>query len=248
MTSLLALHDVTVTAPAGHARLAQVSLAFAAGQLTAIIGENGAGKSTLLDVAAGVLAPASGRVTLHGNPLAPMAPRLRASRIASLGQREPDLDDLIVAERIALGLAPRRGAFAPITPEVRARIDHVAAEVDVAHLLDRRVGLLSAGERRRVAVARALVDTDTDALLLDEPHAAVDVVRMAAVTAALRARASAGKAVVFSVHDVAVALAADRVVGLKDGKVAFDGAPSALAGDALAAVFGVRTLAVVQLG
>jgi ABC-type cobalamin/Fe3+-siderophores transport system ATPase subunit len=243
----IVLDAAAVTDAAGRTRLHPTSLTFVPGELVALIGENGAGKSTLLDVAAGVLAPTAGTVHLDAAPLAARASIDRARAIASLGQREPDVEDMLVADRIALGLAARRGPFAPMTDAIRARVAEVARELAVDALLERTMATLSAGERRRVGVARALVDADARAHLLDEPHAAVDIARVPLVTNALRTRARSDRIVVFSVHDVGVALDADRVVALREGRVVFDGPPATLRGDALASVFGVRAIDVVRL-
>jgi iron complex transport system ATP-binding protein len=240
----LALHDVSVAG-----RLTNVTVSFAPGTLTAVIGENGAGKSTLLDVASGVLVPDGGAAQcgLDGEVLARLAPRERARRVASLGATEPDVDDWTVSDRIALGLVPRRGVgWPPDAPDVLVRA--VAGELALEPLLTRRVGTLSTGERRRVAVARALVDDEAKAYVLDEPLSGVDVARQPLVLAALRTRAARGAVVVFSVHELGSALEADRVLGVRAGRVVHDGAPAALDADALERVFLVRGVSVVTLG
>lgn len=240
----LAAEGVTVAG-----RLFDVTLALAPGRLVCVVGENGAGKTTLLDVLAGVARPDRGRILLEGKLLEGLAPRERARRVASLGQETVDYD-ATVAERIAQGLAPRRGSAALLDDDARAQVHKVAEELAVERHLERDLLTLSSGERRRVDVARALVDDEVGCILVDEPHAGVDVRHQSLVSAALARRARAGKIVVASVHDLAVAATlADRLLGLKDGRVVVDGPPSTeLSTESIEALYGVAGARVVRDG
>lgn len=222
-------------------RLQTLDLHIVPGTLTCVVGENGAGKSTLLDVLSGVLRPHVGAALLGGTQLHTLPARARAQRIASLGATPVEVE-CTVEERIAQGLAPRRGSAALVDAIAAARIREMAAELAVAHLLERELPTLSQGERRRVDVARALVDGDAEVYILDEPHGAVDMKHQACVSDALRARARAGKTVVVSVHDLGLAAAiADDVVGLKDGRVVVQGPPAqAFTSASIEALYGVR--------
>lgn len=237
----LSLVDVEV-----RGRLAATTLSLAAGTLVAVVGENGAGKSTLLDVLAGVQRPDAGTVALQGTALGTLAARERARRIASLGQKNPACDELTVEERIAQGLAARRG-HALIDEPTAARARAVAAELGLEAHVTTSLGVLSGGFRRRAHLARALVDEEAAALVVDEPHAGVDVAQQALVSRALVRRARAGQVVVFSVHELAVALqCADRVVGLRAGRVVLDGPPAqALTAASLEALYGIQGARVV---
>lgn len=228
-------------------RLIDVTLRCAPGAVVCVVGENGAGKTTLLDVAAGIARPASGRVLLGDAVIGALAPRERARRIASLGQETPELDAFVV-ERIAQGLAPRRGSGALLDDEWRRRVREVADELGIAHLLERDLATLSSGERRRVDVARALIDDEASAYLVDEPHAGVDVKHQARVSAALVRRARAGKVVMCSVHDLPVAATlGDRLVGLREGRVVVDGHPrDALTAETIEALYDVKGARIVR--
>lgn len=217
--TMIALNDVDLPG-----RLRVPSLALTAG-VTVVVGENGAGKSTLLDVVAGVLAPGHGDVVVDGVALSSLTPRARARRIASLGQHDDAGLNVTVAERIASGLAPRRGVHALYDEETHALVAAVATEVGLGDKLAQRVHRLSGGQRRRAAIARVLVDAQAHAVVMDEPFAGLDAAGCALVVTALRRRAAAGVVVVVSVHDVAVALSlGGRLVGLRGGEIVVDGA------------------------
>jgi iron complex transport system ATP-binding protein len=239
MTTLIA-RGLTVSA--GPRRLLDdVTLSLAGGEVVVVVGENGAGKSTLLDCLAGVRRPTLGEVRLDEESVFGLSPRERARRLASLGQANVLADDLSAAARIAQGLVPRRGPQALLDGRAFDAVRAVAGELGVGDVLGRRISTLSGGERRRVEVARALVDDEADAYLLDEPHAGVDARHASLVSHALRARARRGALVVATVHDLGVALSgADRVIGLREGRVVVDEpAASALTREHLLSLYGV---------
>ena len=218
MTTLV-LADVDVPG-----RLRVSSLTLSPG-LTVVVGENGAGKSTLLDVLAGVLVPEDGSVAVDGVVLSSCTPRDRARAIASLGQHDDAGLDVVVAERIARGLAPRRGLHALYDHDAEALVAAVAGELGLHEKVAQRVDRLSGGQRRRAGIARALVDDQARVIVLDEPFSGLDAGASTLVVAALRRRAAAGVVVVVSVHDVATALAlGGRLLGLRAGEIVVDGA------------------------
>jgi iron complex transport system ATP-binding protein len=237
------MHTRGVSVRAGAALLLDdVTLEVRAGEVVALVGENGAGKTTLLDVLAGLRRPDEGAVEVRGQPLLSLPPRERARKVASLDQEDAAAPELSVEARIGHGLVPRRGASSLLDDDARARIARVAEELGVAELSTRRLRELSGGERRRVEVARALVDDEVPCVLLDEPHAGIDVRNQPIVSAALRRRASEGAALVVSVHDLTVALRlAHRVVGIKEGRLVVD-APvdDAFTPENLRALYGVE--------
>ncbi|GIX09240.1 ABC transporter ATP-binding protein [Elioraea sp.] len=218
----------------GRAVLDGVSLAVAPGELVALVGPNGAGKSTLLRVLAGLLRPDAGRATLDGTPLAALAPRVRARRIAWLEQGARAAWGMTVREIARLGRLPHAdSAEAPVAAALAA--------VGLDHMADRRIDRLSGGEARRAMIARVLA-TAPDVMLLDEPCADLDPAQGFAVMRLLRDAAAQGRAVVVILHDLALAArCADRMVLLDAGRVVADGPPGAVMADAVAGqVFGVR--------
>jgi iron complex transport system ATP-binding protein len=232
------------------ARLHDVTATFAPGTITCVVGENGAGKSTLLDVMAGLVKPARGVVQWGDDDVRALSHEARARTIASLGTDAIDDDDLSVASRIAQGLVPRRGVHALFDDVTATRVHAVAQQVGVAQLLERRVGSLSTGERRRVQWARALIDDAAPVVLLDEPHAGVDLKHQLLVNQAVRACAARGAVVVVTVHELALAWRlADQVLALRAGAVVACGAREVVVCDAgVDAIYGVQGARVVQVG
>jgi molybdate transport system ATP-binding protein len=148
------LRDVVL--PLAHFTL-EVSLELSA-RTTALYGPSGAGKTSLLEVIAGLRKPASGTVQLNGRDVTQLPPRLR--RVGYVPQ-----DDALFPH-----LTVRQNIFYAAKPDTRAVID----VLELAPALDRSVKQLSGGERKRVALARALL-SEPEVLLLDEPLSGVDV-------------------------------------------------------------------------
>jgi iron complex transport system ATP-binding protein len=203
--------------------LDRISLTLAPGEIVGLVGPNGSGKTTLLRCLAGLL-PATGAIRYGGEELAALSPRQRAARRAFVPQGVPASFPYRVADVVAMGLAFRSrfygGAVEP------ARIDAVLAEVAFEPAAELRFDRLSGGERQQVLVGRALIQ-EAPLLLLDEPTSALDLRHRAAIIAALHRRATAGSAVLISLHDLNLAaLACDRLLLLADSGIAAEGAPA----------------------
>jgi ABC-type multidrug transport system fused ATPase/permease subunit len=178
------------------------------GGVTTLIAPSGAGKSSLLRCVVRLLAPDAGTITLDGVPVADLDPRALRRRVGLVAQT-PVMLPGTVRDNLAYGLdAP------PDVPSAHDAL--VAAGLDDG-FLGRDAQALSGGERARVAIARALVRRP-EALLLDEPTAALDHDVALLVVDALRALADGGLAVYLATHDLPLARrVADRCVGL-DGR------------------------------
>lgn len=202
--------------------LHDIELRLPAGRWSAIVGPNGAGKSTLLRVLAGLL-PCDGRVALLGRPLAAWPARERARRLAWLGQQEGGGEDLLAWDVAMLGRLPHRAWLAPPTAEDRAIVEQALRRTQAWALRDRRLGELSGGERQRVLLARLLA-VQAQVLLMDEPLAHLDPPHQADWLAAVRALVAGGHTVVSVLHELSMALQADDVLIVKDGRLAHHGA------------------------
>jgi iron complex transport system ATP-binding protein len=217
-----------------------VTLALAAGQVTAVVGPNGAGKSTLLACLAGLRRPQSGAVRLGEAALAGLAPRERARRIGFLEQSPEIAWDLDVRTLVGLGRTPWLGArgLAKADQEI---VGQAMARAHVEGLAERLVGSLSGGERGRVLIARVLAG-EPDWLLADEPMAGLDPAHQIDAAALFRRLADEGHGVVVTLHDLTLAARmADRVVVLAGGRILADGSPlTALDPRVLAEAYGVE--------
>jgi len=212
--------EVRVTA------LDDVSLSVEPGEFVAIMGPSGSGKSTLLHLAGGLDQPTSGRVLLGGRDLA----RMNAASLAHVLRRQIGfvfqsfnlLGSLTAAENIALpleldGVRPRKAMAA-----ARSLLESIG----LLAVADRFPGGLSGGEQQRVAIARAVIG-GRSLLLADEPTGALDSLSGELVMTLLTQRCAAGCAVVLVTHDVRHAAWADRVVFLRDGRLADEVMPQA---------------------
>ena len=205
--------------------LENVSLTLRAGEWTAIVGPNGAGKSTLLGLLAGLLRPAAGSIHLHGRPLQVWNLRARACQLAWLAQHGEAEGEIPVRDVVRIGRLPRYGLFGAITAEDENAVDGALAEMECSALADRRLDELSGGERQRVLLARALA-VGASVLLLDEPTTHLDAPHQRTLIRSLRQRVRAGATVATVLHDLTLALAADRLLVLAAGRVQADGSPA----------------------
>ena len=200
----------------GRAVLRDVSFEPAPGW-TAVVGPNGAGKSTLLRALAGLIAPASGSVRLDGRALAAVPRAERARRIAWLAQQGESTGELTARETVQLGRQPHLGLFGTPTAADEAAVDAAMAATECAAWQHRRLHALSGGECQRVMLARVLA-TEAPILLLDEPTTHLDPPHQVALIRLLR-RLGATHTVVSVLHDLPLALHADRLLVLRAGAV-----------------------------
>ncbi len=202
-----------------------VSIRLHAGQWAAIVGPNGAGKSTLLALLAGLRAPDAGHVHLQGRPLATLPARERARGLAWLSQQGEAEGEIAARDVVRLGRLPRHGLFGSPDAADEAAVDRALAETEATPFAARRLSELSGGERQRVLLARALA-VEAPVLLLDEPTTHLDAPHQRALLRSLAARACSGAAVVAVLHDLTLALAADRVLVMAAGRIQADGPPA----------------------
>lgn len=220
----------------GKKLLADVSLEMRTGEILAVLGQNGAGKSTLRKVLCGDLIPAAGEVSMNSKPLENWSLAERARVRAVLPQDSTLNFPFTVTEVVLMGRAPHiRGAEGARDYEI-SRLALEATEA--AHLAERLYPTLSGGERQRVQLARVLAQiwerTDEPRyLLLDEPTANLDIAHQHGTLKIARNLAKENVAVLVILHDLNLAAQyADRVLILKNGRVAAHGTPQEIFNEA----------------
>ncbi len=230
----LVLEACSASHPAANAvappALKKLSLALASGEQVAVIGPSGAGKTTLLQLMACALKPSQGNLQLGEH--APW--QMRTSALQQLRGTlflAPQVPPLPPRQRVVTsvlaGRLPGMGLGASLSslfyPRDMALAASALAQFDLAEKLFERVDRLSGGERQRVGLAR-LVASSAQLLLVDEPLSALDPERarqaLHTLTSVARAR---GATLVATLHHVDMALQHfERIVGLRDGELAFD--------------------------
>ncbi|MGV9454400.1 ABC transporter ATP-binding protein [Streptomyces sp. NPDC003635] len=218
----LTLTDITLTYPDGDTRLTaldQVSLEVPKGSLTAVVGPSGSGKSSLLAVAATLITPDSGTVTLDGLATTGMTrgelTELRRRKIGIVFQQPNLLPSLTAVEQLQV-MAQIDGRK-PRTAHLRAM--ELLDAVGLADRAGRRPHQLSGGQRQRVNIARALMN-DPTVLLVDEPTSALDHERGAAVIDLItRLTHQQATATVLVTHDSTHLAAVDQTAEVHDGRL-----------------------------
>jgi iron complex transport system ATP-binding protein len=223
----IAIHASNIRASLGNVEVLHgIELALPAARWTSIVGPNGAGKSTLLKVLAQLL-PHEGSVTLLGQPLATLPRRERARQLAWLGQGETAGEDLIVFDVAMLGRLPHQPWLAPPSPADHAAVEQALRATQAWDWRERPLSHLSGGERQRVLLARALA-VQAQVLLMDEPLANLDPPHQADWLRLVRELVAAGRTVVSVLHEISLALQADELVLMAQGRVVHQGACNAV--------------------
>ena len=199
-----------------------ISFAVRTGTTTALLGGNGAGKTTTLSMLLGVLTPSAGRITVLGEPM----PEHRHRVLPRMNFTSPYVDlpkRLTVAQNLAV--------FADLygLRRARERIAEVAEDCDLTALLKRSYGSLSAGQRTRVSLAKAVLN-EPDVLLLDEPTASLDPdIGDRMRTYLERYQHRSGCTMLLASHHMGeVERMCDDVIMLREGRVVDQGSPPQL--------------------
>ncbi|GAB3673206.1 phosphonate ABC transporter ATP-binding protein [Salinisphaera aquimarina] len=213
--------------------------------VTSIIGASGAGKSTLLRCINRLVEPTAGSIELNGVEITTLRkPALRHTRrrIGMIFQGFNLVDRLSVMENVQcgrLGYIPYwRAALRRYPQEDIERAFHLMERVGIAQYANKRADELSGGERQRVGVVRALMQ-DPEILLADEPTASLDPVTSRQIMELLQKLAAEFQLpVLINIHNVGEAREfTERIVGMRFGRLIFDGAPADLDQAAMDAVY-----------
>jgi len=220
----MALHASGINAWHGVRQvLHAVNAGFEAGRWTCIVGPNGAGKTSLLKVLAGLM-PSTGEVVLQEKMLNTYSPQERAQQLAWLSQQDRAGDDLAVYDVVMLGRLPHQHWWNAASAQDHAVVEQCLQTQQLGEWRHRSLGSLSGGERQRVLLARALA-VQAPVILMDEPIANVDAPHQANWVDTVRQATAQGHTVVSVLHDLNLALRADRLVVMQAGKVLLQASP-----------------------
>lgn len=203
----------------GVRALAEVDFTLLPGEVHALLGENGAGKSTLVKIISGIYQPDSGTFRVRGAAISELSPATaKRLGIALVHQELSLVPALSVAENIFLGNLPRTAAGAIDWPRANRAARQAMAELGVTIDPTRELRSLSVAEQQLVEIAKTL-QRQPDILLLDEPTSALsdaERLRLFEVISTLRSR---GVGIIYISHHLAeIAIIADRVTVLRDGR------------------------------
>jgi phosphonate transport system ATP-binding protein len=241
----LAVRDLTMRYANDHTALSGLNLSVHAGEMVVVLGSNGSGKSTFMKCVVGLNRPTAGSVEVAGCDLAKLSGRaLRQGRLplALISQHANLVKRRSVLANVCCGTLGRHRtlgtAFGRVPREEIEPALGCLEEVGLLHLAAQRAGTLSGGQAQRVAVARALAQ-QPHVLLADEPVASLDPEAADEVMRLLRRLATDdGLAVVCVLHQPELASRyADRLVGLRLGRMEFDRPASAVSSQQIARLY-----------
>ncbi len=223
--------------------ISDVSLDIPTGQFCVILGPSGAGKSTLLRAVNGLMQPTAGRVLIDGTEFNPATQKQLRQRVAMIHQHFNLTNRMSVASNVLAGLLPAvstaralSGWFKPTHRQKACQLlDRVG--LSPAHL-KRRAGDLSGGQQQRVGIARAFM-LDPEVVLADEPVASLDPKISRDILTLIRDAARERNATVLcSLHQIDLAREfGDRIVGMRNGSVVFDGTPAEFTDERVQALY-----------
>lgn len=195
-----------------------VNLTIADGEMIAIMGKSGAGKSTLLHIIGLLDVCDRGNYKLDGEDISDFTNKQRAKirneKIGFVLQDFGLVEDETVMENVSLPLMLSRTSMKKIREVALEKMKKVGVE----HLSNKKVSVLSGGEKQRVAIARALV-CDPEYIMADEPTGALDSVNAEKIMSILSSLNKEGKTVIIVTHDETVAKKCGRIITIKDGNI-----------------------------
>jgi zinc transport system ATP-binding protein len=210
----------------GRPILRGIDLTVLSGEFVALMGANGSGKSTLVRAMTGLRPLAAGSLSLFGTPIDSFRDWQRVGFVPQRSGASTGVP-ASVWEVVASGRLTRRRLLRPLTRADRTAIDDAIAVVGLSDLAQRGVSHLSGGQQQRTLIARALAG-EPDLFFLDEPTAGVDLPNQQVLADTLRVLSGRGATIVLVAHELGpMAPLIDRAVVMRDGRVAYDGAPLA---------------------
>ena len=212
----------------GMELLASLDLLCKKGESTGLIGRNGTGKSTLLKTIAGLIHSLNGNIFIHEINLKDITRKELAKQVSFVSTEIPAVQNLRVIELVSLGRYPYTDWTGRLAKTDREFVGHAIDQAGINHISDKLISEISDGERQRALIARALAQ-NTEIIILDEPTAFLDLPGRFEILRLLnQLAADLGKTILFSTHDLSIALhEADNIWLIHDDKI-YAGAPEDL--------------------
>jgi phosphonate transport system ATP-binding protein len=243
---MLALRHLSKSYVAGKPVLTDINVEIGARGITAIIGASGTGKSTLIRCINRLVEPTAGEILFDGRDLAKLSgAELRQARrhIGMVFQEYNLVERLTVMENLLSGrlgyVSSWRAWRRSFPPDDIRKAYELLDVVGLSGFANRRADALSGGQRQRVGIARAVMQ-EPKLLLADEPTSSLDPKTSVEIMELLaNVGRDRGIPVLINMHDVDLAKRfADRIIGMTDGTIVFDGAPAYLTDDVLKQIYG----------
>lgn len=245
---MLTIEQLSKRYPTGDLALSGVSFTVEEGQVVALIGPSGAGKSTLIRCVNRLVEPTAGRILLRDRDITRLGSgelRRMRRRIGMIFQEYALVERLTVMENVLSGRLGYVGFWRSFLRRFPASdiasAFHLLERVGLDRMVDKRADALSGGQRQRVGIARALIQ-DPEILLIDEPTASLDpktsrqIMRL--IVALCRERRLAA---IINIHDVQLAtMFVERIIGLRQGEIVYDGPPAQLTAERLTEIYGAE--------
>jgi phosphonate transport system ATP-binding protein len=245
---MLRIEGLTKVYKTGDKALTDVTFTVPGAQVVGLIGPSGAGKSTLIRCVNRLVEPTAGKVFLNDLDVTALprgALRRARRRMGMIFQEYALVERLSVMENVLSGrlgyVGFWRSYFRRFPQKDVDRAFALLERVGLSDHFDKRADALSGGQRQRVGIARALAQ-EPELLLIDEPTASLDPKTSRQIMRLIREIcAESGLPAIINIHDVVLAQAfTDRIVGLRAGRVVFDGPPIKLTDDALTEIYGAE--------
>lgn len=241
---MLELHRVARVFEDGTRAIDDVSLRISKGEFCVLLGPSGAGKSTLMGMINGLVVPSEGSVVLWGEKLERSNLKRFQRRVSMIHQQLHLIPRLSVLHNVLTGTLAStslwRSLIKAFPEKNQRRACRLLEEVELEEKhIHRRAMALSGGQQQRVAIARAFMPHPS-VVLADEPVASLDPAISRSVLTLLKRTASQHSTTVLcSLHQIEYALEfADRIIGLRQGKLVFDGPPAEMDEQALRELYG----------
>lgn len=194
--------------------LENVNVKFETGMLTSLLGRNGSGKSTLLRAICGLNLKYNGEIKINGNDLRKIPRNLLASKMAYVNTQRPYMANLRCEDIVRLGRSPHTSWHGNLSIQDLEKVEEALKLVGMMEYKDRYFNTLSDGESQKIMIARAIAQ-DTSIIILDEPTSFLDLpTRYEVVTLLKRLTQDYGKTIVFSTHELDIALELSDMVTL----------------------------------